>query len=559
MISASDIKLLESEIMADSTDGGGRKTSRVILDGVLGNVFPKISRVDSVYGRVNLRKVYGSVVTSNQDTYAGAHAIVTDAPDNEKVHCCLFSTGSEFDDRSEVQSRIESYLNSGAEWDGFLFEAHIKGQKVIQTFTRPGADVLTVGKTVVLRCNEGTNNEYEQYVRITRVTSAERIFNSTDSDHVEYTAIVSTCDISDALRYDFPGSPHNRRFTRLTKATAIKETVVADAAVYHGVAPMSMAASKDSTLVRVESVYSQLVPNTRTESPAVDLSPSSEFTHQLATTPRVVTDSGAPFSQRIRVGTENRGFSYVTILRPPPSPGLVKIVYRAMGANHSLVDDGLGNLSGAGAGTVNYLTGSVSITLQAMPDDRSNIVFYWGQTVSYTNRAGLLTMRPPEVTIPLSHPGIEPGSVVITWVAGGVTRTATTNTSGDISGAAAGVVDFAGGVVYMRPSYFPDPGAPYNVDYQSQEMTSELKPLGVDDTGSASIVLNKVPLPGSIELTWLVSRRSSESSGSSVSSSSTTKSSESHGQLVGEKLIANYVNVKVTDYAELSNAVMAKG
>ena len=51
-ITAADIKLLESERMTDTTDGGGRRTSRVIPDGQPGNIFPKISRLDGVYGRV---------------------------------------------------------------------------------------------------------------------------------------------------------------------------------------------------------------------------------------------------------------------------------------------------------------------------------------------------------------------------------------------------------------------------------------------------------------------------------------------------------------------------
>lgn len=60
-ILASDIKLLESEVMTDATDGGGRRTTHVIPDGVAGNIFPKVSRLDTVYGRLNLRKVYGHV------------------------------------------------------------------------------------------------------------------------------------------------------------------------------------------------------------------------------------------------------------------------------------------------------------------------------------------------------------------------------------------------------------------------------------------------------------------------------------------------------------------
>ena len=56
------------------------------------------------------------------------------------------------------------------------------------------------------------------------------------------------------------------------------------------------------------------------------------------------------------------------------APGSVRIVYRALGNTYTLTDDGAGNLKGNGSGTVSYLTGSVSVTLQALPDDRSAIV-----------------------------------------------------------------------------------------------------------------------------------------------------------------------------------------
>lgn len=68
----SNIRLLESRRMSDTSDGGGRRTSRVIPDGVAGNIFPKVGRVDSVYGRVNLRKIYPHINTATLDVYAGA-------------------------------------------------------------------------------------------------------------------------------------------------------------------------------------------------------------------------------------------------------------------------------------------------------------------------------------------------------------------------------------------------------------------------------------------------------------------------------------------------------
>ena len=49
----------------------------VFLSCLCGSELPKVSRIDSVYGRVNLRKVFTHVNTANLDMYAGAHAIIT--------------------------------------------------------------------------------------------------------------------------------------------------------------------------------------------------------------------------------------------------------------------------------------------------------------------------------------------------------------------------------------------------------------------------------------------------------------------------------------------------
>lgn len=422
-ILSGDVKLLKSANMADVAEGGGAPTGLQIADGVSNSIFPDVSELDRAGGRVNLRKTFVGVQTDDTDTYFGANVIVAEPPQDPRVSVTLFTNKQTFDTRSQVASRVESYLNAGPEIEGYLYENHITGQRSIQIFQRLEAAPPSVGRTLVLRKDEGKSTQVEQYVRITRVLVETRGFTAPGSSQ-DYIANVVTCDLSDALRSDFPGSPARRDFIKLDTATKLRDTVVADAGIYCGTSPLTQAGAIGDVYARVASVYSQLVPAAQSENPLVDQYHSGPFTNTLATSPRLVQVKGSPMSLRTKVTQENRGYNYVAILKPLPAPGSVRIVYRALGNTYSLIDDGAGNLKGNGSGTVSYSTGSVSVTLQALPDDRSAVVFYWGPIQAFSNRSGQAGFRPPTVRLTLEHRFIEHGSVQVRWTSGGVVKTA---------------------------------------------------------------------------------------------------------------------------------------
>jgi hypothetical protein len=264
-IQSGDVKLLKSAVMADVPEGGGAPTGNTIADGVSNAIFPDISELDRAGGRVNLRKSFVSVQTDDTDTYFGANVIVAEPPQDARVSVTLFSTEKTFDTREQAQVRIEAYLNKGPEWAGYLFENHIAGQRVIQLFQRTTDTVPNVGQTLVLIENEGLGTQKEQYIRATSVSVVERTF--TYNNDQDYKASVVTVDISDALRYDFTGSPATRTFTRATNSTKVRDTVVADAGTYVGVVPLTQAAAVGDFTIKGTSIYTQLVPSAQTETP----------------------------------------------------------------------------------------------------------------------------------------------------------------------------------------------------------------------------------------------------------------------------------------------------
>ena len=53
-IQTADIKILKSQVLLDTTDGGGAMTGSEVIDGQSNNLFPDISELDRTYGRIAL-------------------------------------------------------------------------------------------------------------------------------------------------------------------------------------------------------------------------------------------------------------------------------------------------------------------------------------------------------------------------------------------------------------------------------------------------------------------------------------------------------------------------
>lgn len=84
----------------------------------------------------------------------------------------------------------------------------------------------------------------------------------------------------------------------------------------------------------------------------------------------------------IEIDAINQGLAFTKNLLPIPAPSTLTIDYMAQGRWYTLVDNGSGKLSGGdtafGTATVNYATGSVVMTLGAIPDIGSCIIFSFG-------------------------------------------------------------------------------------------------------------------------------------------------------------------------------------
>lgn len=514
-ILAGDIKLLASRVMTDDPEGGGGPTGTAIPDGGSNGIWNDVSELDRANGDVSVRQLHLAVRTNNTDTYLGAQIIVSKPPNDANVSITLAKCAP-FARRTEIANSIESYLIQSSEWSGYLLENHVAGQNSIQIFQRPGSVTPAIGRTLVLVYNEDQPTERRQYIRINRVEVQTRTFSySVGNGYVDYTADVVVCELSDDLRFNFPGSPPDRGFVRVAGRTVLRDTTVADAATYYGATTLTAVADLGAASIKVASVYTQLVPSARTETVALDLRPAAVRNMVLAETPRRVEVGAAPHTRRIKIGQENRRRAYTDLLLPLPAPGTVVISYMALGNWYTVVDDGMGAFTGPGAGQIVYTTGSLAITLQEMPDVGSSVIVLWGEKVGYMNRAGGTTFRKPEFDLVLEHDEVKPGTLVVTWQSGGVTKTANDNGTGGLTGDATGQILYATGRLRIRPAAMPDPGGEFQMafDYSETEVET-FSGLNPDSSGFVNMTLAKVPTPGTMVVLWLTTRTVSATEGS---------------------------------------------
>ncbi|ERI53383.1 hypothetical protein N878_03935 [Pseudomonas sp. EGD-AK9] len=596
-INVTDVKLLKSQRLTDEADGGGRATGNAVVDGEVNNLFPDISRLDRTTGRINLRKVFAGVMTQNNDAYLGAHGIVTQAPADPRVSVLLFNTGSQTDVRANARDAIESYVAAATAAPFELLGTQLAGQRAIACVQREEQRIPEVGEVFQLAGINGT-----QYVRLTEVDARLETFTYDygNGNFINFTRRRLDMKISAPLQVLFPGGQVTPAGTTPTSLDGqararVLSTQVADAARYYGISPLAEAVSAGALNLRVESVYSQLVPSTTKETALVDLlggyqrqiyvpagpqrsvnltvaagavvgesrtflgtgcAPgtlsitvnSGTYTDDSKGGLRYVSGSNWLSSGRIdyqtgeitlvRTGTSftgsatgsyrpgaaatgdtitgeleitlgSRGYVYtLNLAGAVPRAGTLSVAYMALGKWYELRDPGDGLLVGEGAGTVAFATGSVSLTLNALPDVGSSLVYSYVSSAdnAITQRAGGSVVPVLRVRYTLPEGGVVPGTFSATYTAGTV-RTLTDDGQGNLSGTGgSGTIAYASGEVNMLLAATPASGIAYN--WQQGAVDSAAQSVSSDGSGMTTFTIPGAPLkPGSVRVSWMTTRR----------------------------------------------------
>jgi hypothetical protein len=514
-----DIKLLKSERMTDTSDGGGRRTSTVIPDGVAGNIFPKISRLDSVYGRVNLRKIYGAVVTANLDTYAGSHAVITDAPDNPQIHATLFSTASDFDDRTAARDRIESYVIAGPESRMIIYGRQLVGQQAVQVYQRVEEPLPEVGEVYSLSKEISGVTTNQQYIRVEDLEQEVRTF--TDLNGSEFQRRIISLILATPLRYEYAGPETPTVASAVSRTVYIRRTTVADASHYYGIQKLSEAALEDDLVLKVASVYTPIVPTTQRETAVAN----AEIAGATA-----MKQSGAAIANRlIGAVTVPNGVTVPFHIPTGCVPGSVELHMNATGVNTGgqpsdwgFVDNGLGvmtNSSGNITGDTNDITIDYETGIINFSTTRSYTA--WNMSVAWTPSARVAhpghTMKIPvtlgsrsSIYIKTLYPLPALGTMFVDFRALGkwyrLRDDGTGALLGDDPAYGTGTIDPVTGVAVITLGALPDVGSNIQLGWGSS-VHYTIRANGTSDaraTAKQSIQLNDLPInPGSLSVSYL--------------------------------------------------------
>lgn len=214
----------------------------------------------------------------------------------------------------------------------------------------------------------------------------------------------------------------------------------------------------------------------------------------VATPAAAVLEQGYTFPRAVTAN--NRAITQVFQLPGFPARGTLLIDYRALGKWIRLRDNGAGQIvgnPGDGVGTVNYATGSVSVTLGALPDIDSAILVSYGVDLRVRDSSGEVTIPTPRYQQQLDNGNVVPGTLAMSWDSGGNPRTATADNDGVITGDATGVIDETAGIVWFTTSHLPDASITYAYDYVDGTVHSETFTPSVAG-GQVTVTLANAPV-----------------------------------------------------------------
>lgn len=522
-LQSGDIRFARSASMLQVDNGGGPPTDELIPDGASNALFQDISEDARTSGLVEVVHIHGVLRNTDTDALLGANVIVADPPDDDNVSITLIKSPSTFARRPDLVKLIEATSTPGGEFNGYLLENHVTGQRSLQIAQRPGITPPGVNTSLVLVQDEGLVTEYSQYVRVRRVTVTEELRTTTDGsgNPVDFLVQIASCELFSPLLFDFPGSPANRFHARQAGKAKTRSVNVTDAGTFYSASRLTAPVVPADQELFLETVYTQIVPNTRTETPLLNQRPGGLRTVDLVDAYGTLQVSAATHSDRIFIEEANQGFSHVFKLIPPPAPGSVAVSGVFLGNWGTIVDDGAGSLGdGPGNGTVLYSTGDMATTFDALPDYNTFLIATWADTSPFVNvcEAGQIVLsQAPEFELDITV-GSNLSGATITWPSGGNTRTANVSASGVISGDATGLAIGALGKVWIKPVHMPDAGAQFTVNCTSRPTVIEsLSGVSVDAGGYGALALAQQPIPETVKVRWTTARNVSKSSGADQS------------------------------------------
>ena len=507
-ILANDLKLVKTQVMTDDPEGGGSPTAVEVVDGRSNEIFPDVSEVARAGGRVNLRMLALWVDTANVDTYLDGNIIVAAPPNDPNISVTLFPAADFFERRAAAISRLEAYLSIGVQYPAYLFGDHIAGQDTILLYQRTN-ELPVIGQTLTLTKREGYGDQFRQYVRVIDASATERDY---EDDRGLYSRWIVELKLANTLAQDFPGFEMARlEYTKpqIALRTKVSDSVVANAARYKGVSKLIEAAGIGDFTIRVDSIFSQLVPSAQIETVIADVR-----TNLLKVG---IVSSGAPVVQTINATwstTQN------LFIGGPIAPGSLSVTSGAI-----TVTDSGGRLMSGGAqvGTADYENGLgiLSSDLIGTGGHAFSVVFTPAAAPQGVNQSQGFEVKIESRTqgfVRTIEPAPLRGTLELHYMAQGRWYVLREQGDGAIRGAdssyGSGMLNFTTGTVSATLGALPDVGSWIILMWTRPDAARASDVLELDNNGNLYWPFNSSGLaslepgaksiaPGGLSLTWL--------------------------------------------------------
>ncbi len=491
-INISDIKLMQSQNLNDTDEGGGLMTIKEVVDGNVNNLFPDISRLDRVYGRVSMRKAYLSVRTDNRDTYYGSHVVLTEQAQDPLVTVTAFTTKNWFDERANAVDRVQAYLAVGTQYMAVFYGNHYTGSKLVNLLAEPTQEDPKINDVLIFK----DESDWE-YVRIIDVES--KIIIGTD-DKGEFEKKQITLEINTGLVRDYEGEGASRVKSYSTVTNPIHISVVADAAKYYGVTDLKTSISSGDFSLKVNSIFQNIVPSAQSSSAVIDYKPYE------------VVKKWIQAGNEVQSGSYSWTFPSKMYFSTSILPGSFKVY---LGSDLKLYDDGEGlvylNWNGwVVYGNINYDTGVVTKTYN-ISGTASNYYHKYMPACEHS-----FTARSRTLPINLGNRGFiyvfdctptpESGTLRVDYLAGGNWYSLHENGEGVLkneenASLGTGTFNPDTGTVSLTLGYMPDIDSSIYFYWSKDISSSFLTPGDITPTSYKYQVEGNLT-PNSLEITW---------------------------------------------------------
>lgn len=263
-ITNQDLLFRQSERMTDNSDGGGMMTAVEVVSGVSNLVFDDLSDIALAGGQVSIRKIFACVTSPNTGKYLDAYLTILKPPANPNVSVVGFSTGSFYDERDDLADAVQQYRARGIDTRLRLIGTHNINQRILYGYLlnpliKPVATLFN-NAIISLAKETAGNIEYEQLVKVTRVTSSEATYLYMNSGtQTPYSVTEVVLDLAYPLQYSFPGANADPNGAYVPP-TVIRTTQVVAPYTFIGVQPLAVEGAISDTVITLADTKSALVP-----------------------------------------------------------------------------------------------------------------------------------------------------------------------------------------------------------------------------------------------------------------------------------------------------------